>query len=353
MQHEIIMPVLGMNQDVGTISAWYKNIGDAVEESDVLMDIETDKAVMEIEAKHAGILVDIRYASGSEVPVGTVVAVIDTEATRTSVTEEAHTHTQPESIQEKSKESKNNENDEVKEIAVSTQSPQPENVIPLQNKRILSSPKARMLAGHYGVTLEEVSHHASQSLLHAKEVIAYIDSNKNKQVPVTSTETIPNQCVLTLHVKAQPLKDCEEWLLHNHESKRLNLGHLISFLTVEMLQKYQLIEPNESVTVKTETWSENQFQTSAYQHSKRVRFSSIEFMEEVSAAPHIRLINMVDSLISDVSFSRASQPLIILQETDSHYVIKILGFQEEQFTVIAQVCQDLTVALKQPLLHLA
>ena len=77
MPHEIIMPVLGMNQDTGSIACWNKKPGDYVEAGDVVMDVETDKAVMEIEAKQKGYLTKIFYEAGCEVPVGDVVALIE------------------------------------------------------------------------------------------------------------------------------------------------------------------------------------------------------------------------------------------------------------------------------------
>ena len=48
--------------------------GEAVKAGDVLMEVETDKAVMEVEAEADGVLVDVRAAAGEEIPVGEVIA---------------------------------------------------------------------------------------------------------------------------------------------------------------------------------------------------------------------------------------------------------------------------------------
>ena len=80
MAKDVIMPVLGMNQDTGLLVTWHKQAGDTVEKGEPLMDVETDKAVMEIEAPAAGILTDVRASEGEEVPVGDVIAVIATDA---------------------------------------------------------------------------------------------------------------------------------------------------------------------------------------------------------------------------------------------------------------------------------
>jgi pyruvate/2-oxoglutarate dehydrogenase complex dihydrolipoamide acyltransferase (E2) component len=76
MPHEVIMPALGMAQDTGLIVSWLKKTGDVIKAGDALMEVETDKAVMEVEALADGVLTDIRAVAGDAVPVGSVIAVI-------------------------------------------------------------------------------------------------------------------------------------------------------------------------------------------------------------------------------------------------------------------------------------
>ncbi|WP_346908343.1 biotin/lipoyl-containing protein [uncultured Roseibium sp.] len=80
MAHDVIMPALGMAQETGLILAWRKSPGDAVKAGDVLMEVETDKAAMEVEAQADGFLTEIRADEGAEVPVGEVIAVISDSA---------------------------------------------------------------------------------------------------------------------------------------------------------------------------------------------------------------------------------------------------------------------------------
>ncbi|MEQ8372800.1 MAG: biotin/lipoyl-containing protein [Roseibium aggregatum] len=76
MPHEVIMPALGMAQDSGQLLAWHKKPGDAVAAGDVLFEVETDKAAMEVEAQKEGYLTDVSVEAGSDVPVGQVIAMI-------------------------------------------------------------------------------------------------------------------------------------------------------------------------------------------------------------------------------------------------------------------------------------
>lgn len=70
------MPRLSDTMEEGVILSWLKNIGDPVEPGDVLAEIETDKAVMELEAYDKGILERVFANEGDRVPVGVPIAVI-------------------------------------------------------------------------------------------------------------------------------------------------------------------------------------------------------------------------------------------------------------------------------------
>ena len=70
------MPALGMVQETGKLVAWLKQEGDAVTEGEAIMEIETDKATVEIEASASGVLSGVIAQDGDDVPVGQVIAWI-------------------------------------------------------------------------------------------------------------------------------------------------------------------------------------------------------------------------------------------------------------------------------------
>ena len=76
MATNVIMPALGMAQEKGRLIRWLVEPGAAVNKGDPLMEVETDKTTVEIEAPAAGILTQVTAAAGDEVPVTQVVAVI-------------------------------------------------------------------------------------------------------------------------------------------------------------------------------------------------------------------------------------------------------------------------------------
>ena len=74
MATEVIMPALEMSQEQGVLVRWLKSEGEFVARGEPLMEIETDKAVMEIEASASGILSNVTAREGDEVPVGQGIA---------------------------------------------------------------------------------------------------------------------------------------------------------------------------------------------------------------------------------------------------------------------------------------
>lgn len=76
MAVEVIMPRMEMDQDSAGLLQWFKEPGDRVVAGEPLMEIETDKVTVQIEATADGVLADVRFAAGDEVPVGVVVARI-------------------------------------------------------------------------------------------------------------------------------------------------------------------------------------------------------------------------------------------------------------------------------------
>ena len=72
----INMPRLSDTMEEGVVASWLKNVGDKVEEGDILAEIETDKATMEFESFHEGVLLHIGVQEGGSAPVDTLLAII-------------------------------------------------------------------------------------------------------------------------------------------------------------------------------------------------------------------------------------------------------------------------------------
>src|SRR3954447_19651246 len=78
---DVLMPQMGESIAEGTLSKWLKKVGDPVKRDEPLFEISTDKVDAEIPAPAAGTLAEIKVQEGQTVPVQTLVAVLETDAT--------------------------------------------------------------------------------------------------------------------------------------------------------------------------------------------------------------------------------------------------------------------------------
>ncbi len=77
MSVNIEMPKLSDTMTEGTLIKWHKNLGDFVEIGDILAEIETDKATMEMEAFDDGVITEILIQEGEKAPIGGILAILD------------------------------------------------------------------------------------------------------------------------------------------------------------------------------------------------------------------------------------------------------------------------------------
>ena len=76
MPHELLMPKTGHIEDEATVYQWLKSEGDAIRKGDAVLEVETEKAILEVESFVSGTLLQILVPAGETVKVGTVLALI-------------------------------------------------------------------------------------------------------------------------------------------------------------------------------------------------------------------------------------------------------------------------------------
>ncbi len=90
MQVELKVPALPESVTEGTLGDWHKKVGDAVAVDENVVDLETDKVVLEIVAASAGVIDSIAYQSGDTVKDGDILAIINTEVQAAEQVEESN-----------------------------------------------------------------------------------------------------------------------------------------------------------------------------------------------------------------------------------------------------------------------
>ena len=76
MAEIINMPRLSDTMEEGVVAKWLVNVGDSIKEGDILAEIETDKATMEFESFHDGVLLHVGIKEGETAAVDTLLAIV-------------------------------------------------------------------------------------------------------------------------------------------------------------------------------------------------------------------------------------------------------------------------------------
>jgi pyruvate dehydrogenase E2 component (dihydrolipoamide acetyltransferase) len=77
MRVAVEMPKLSYEMETGVVQAWRKGVGDPVDKGEIVADVESEKAVVELESPATGTLVEIVHGPGDEVDVRTPIAWIE------------------------------------------------------------------------------------------------------------------------------------------------------------------------------------------------------------------------------------------------------------------------------------
>ena len=164
MATEVIMPKLGQTMEEGKIEKWLKKEGNKVEKGEILLEITTDKATLEVEAYGSGILRKIIVPEGETVPVTAVIGYIAEEG-------------------EELPEIK-------KETPAATEKPSPgketpvrvetklETVPPQDRGKIKASPLARKLAAEKGIDLSKIRGTGPQERITKEDVLSAIPAEE-------------------------------------------------------------------------------------------------------------------------------------------------------------------------------
>ncbi len=156
----MIMPKLGMTMENGTITQWLKKEGEQVEKGEKILEIETDKVAIEVEAPAAGVLRKILAVDGEVVPIGQVIAIIadpDEEIDLEAILVREVT-IQP---------------------ATGISTPSISRPIERPAGRIFASPRAKKLAREKNVDLKYVRGTGPDGRIIEKDVTKYLEQPKN------------------------------------------------------------------------------------------------------------------------------------------------------------------------------
>ena len=239
MAEVINMPRLSDTMEEGTLAKWFKKVGDTVKEGEILAEIETDKATMEFESFHDGILLHIGIDEGSTAPVDSIIAIIGSKGedissllknTDIKVKEEP----KPEVKEEPKLEVKEEPKLEVKEEPKPEVKEEPK---PVSNNnkpsdRILISPLAKSLAKEKGIDISSVKGTGDNGRIIKRDIDSFKPSNYSQfsqPSPQLTESSYEIQNSTMRKAIAKRLADSKFSAPHYYLNIELEMDNMISF----------------------------------------------------------------------------------------------------------------------------
>ena len=178
---EIRMPLLSDTMTEGKIVAWNKKIGDAVKSDDVLAEVETDKATMEVVGYEEGTLLYIGVEAGKAAKINEIIAIVGKAGTDVSAyvaAEKAGANNQQAAVS-------SSPTAVVEQVAATVNQ-----TVSSNNGRIKASPLAKKLAADKGIDISKVSGSGDGGRIIKKDIDGYIPSAA-AAAPVAATSKPP------------------------------------------------------------------------------------------------------------------------------------------------------------------
>ena len=239
MAEVINMPRLSDTMEEGTLAKWFKKVGDTVKEGEILAEIETDKATMEFESFHDGILLHIGIDEGSTAPVDSIIAIIGSKGEDISsllknsdikVKEEPKPEVKekpkPEVKEEPKPEVKEEPKPEVKE------EPKPVSNNNKLSDRMLISPLAKSLAKEKGIEISSVKGTGDNGRIIKRDIDSFKPSNYSQfsqPSPQLTESSYETQNSTMRKAIAKRLADSKFSAPHYYLNIELEMDNMISF----------------------------------------------------------------------------------------------------------------------------
>ena len=230
----ISMPRLSDTMEEGTVASWLKNIGDKIEEGDILAEIETDKATMEFESFYEGVLLYIGVGEGESAKVDSLLTIIGPEGTDVSALVTAHKEgTISSDTIETTTEASTTETVQIEE--------QTAEVSKSNNTggRIFASPLAKKIAKDKGINLADVKGSGENGRIVKKDVENYTPAPAAAAVEATPTQTTQTATPLATYtpVGEESYEEVKNSQMRKVIAKRLGESKFTAphyYLTIEL-----------------------------------------------------------------------------------------------------------------------
>jgi pyruvate dehydrogenase E2 component (dihydrolipoamide acetyltransferase) len=185
MAEVIRMPRMSDTMEEGVIVAWHKKVGDKVKPGDLLAEVETDKATMELESYHSGTILYIGVEKGSAVKVDGIIAIIGNEGEEYKhlLEQSAPLVKAGEALSDVKQNGNDTVNNEEKKSDITVISSE---AFSVTDQRIKASPLAKKLAAEKGINLRQLTGSGDEGRIIKRDVEAFLASGARAAITYTT-----------------------------------------------------------------------------------------------------------------------------------------------------------------------
>lgn len=224
---EFVMPTLGSDMTEGTLVEWKKKVGDRVAKGEIIAEVDTEKAAIEIESFHTGVIDQLLAKPGERVPVGTVMAIILEEGTQAQPAVQAPASTPP--LQMVSPK---------KPVSSLPPAPPPTAAPITEPGRLRISPAARKLAGELGVDPAFVQGTGPGGAITLDDIqLAAQAQRQQPSTPVAFAGEAGDRQARMRQTIAAAMARSKREIPHYYLSTTIDMGRAMTWLKEENLQR--------------------------------------------------------------------------------------------------------------------
>ena len=241
MEYNVVMPVLSDTMDKGKLVKWYVNEGDFVKEGDKIAEVESDKAIMDIQTFKSGIVKKLLVKEGEEVPVKTVIAIIDTDAKMENGKLKIENEKNKNEKLKVKNEKENSQNETLNKTENSQLNPPPQTAsssleVGTWNLKLkgTASPAAKRLANEFNIDIEKLQ--------------------KENKLPTPAHEEDIKKYILKRYFTPAALKLLKEYEISENEFKldhKIKKDEVLNYIKQNNIPKVTNLTLNQKVVIKT------------------------------------------------------------------------------------------------------
>ncbi|MDB2337325.1 hypothetical protein N9V66_01355 [Amylibacter sp.] len=332
MAIDVIMPALGMAQDTGRLVSWLMSIGDAVNEADILMEVETDKTTMEVPAGANGFISEFLAEPGDDVPVGNVIAIItsnkeDIKGVGSATAEYEQTVNNGENVNSNLEIEISKSETMLPDLSIKNNLKVNQNDLNLSEEpkaigKILASPKLKMFANDAGYDLSLLQKNGIEEPYNVSDIEALKHltkiNNKNGAHPY-----VPAKSQIQAKVPALPIDDFTDRISIELGDDISPKSLWLSFISSSFLDVFDIT--NFKVNINNELG----IFTDAYENPHSSRLANQLPLDEFEN-PDLIIHNLTRTYVSNLNINFVSIPELCIHRAQNTYELSFV-FNDMKF----------------------